>query len=82
MNILALDLGDYETVFCDNRPNDCGRFFELKWFHSVFGLDDLVEITDSFDPSDKLCQTRMSQNLIPVLESPHRFGSVLKPSNH
>ena len=61
----------------DNRPNDCGRIFELKWLCSVLGLDDLAEVTDTFGSADKLCQIRMGQGLIPVLESPHRLGSNL-----
>lgn len=54
-----------------NHPNDCGRIFELKWFCSVLGLDDLAEVADALSSADKLCQIRMSQGLGPVLESTH-----------
>lgn len=42
-----------------NRPNDCGRIFELKWFCSVFGLDDLAEVADALGSADKLSEFRL-----------------------
>jgi len=38
--------------YCNNRPNDCKRIFELKWFCSVFGLDDLTEVAETLSSKD------------------------------
>ena len=40
----------------------------------VLGLDDLAEVAEAIDSSDKLGQVRMSQDLVPTLKTSHRLG--------